>query len=171
MEAEGLIGFIKPRQVAGGYTTYSFTFDDREDGRWFGTYKLEPPEVGTYVKFEYTTNSAGFHNVENKTLTTVEKEGAPAADDAPVTGRLAKTQGAYKGATNRDANINWQSARNAAIALCQVASDAGALDLGTGKKDSKIEALLLIANRLTVDYFDQAMEVNNTGERPEEFRG
>jgi hypothetical protein len=177
MEASGLIGFVKPRKTAKGLTTYSFTLDDRDDERWFGTYDKEPAEAGTYVTFEYVTNAAGFNNVDNKTMK-VTQEG-PATpdfdDDIPdsVAGKPApaKAAAAYGKATNRDANINWQSARNASTALLDVANAAGALDLGTGKKGSKLDALVVIHNRLTLDLYNHAMEVNATGEVPADFQG
>jgi hypothetical protein len=173
MEASGIIGFVKPRKTAKGLTTYSFTLDDRDDERWFGTYDQEPADVGTFVEFEYVTNGAGFNNVDNKTMKVVEQDKAENTDgpndDIPAS--LPKAKVAYGKATNRDANINWQSARNASISILEVANAAGALDLGTGKKGSKLDALLIQVNRLTVDFYEQAMEVNNTGEVPEDFQG
>ncbi len=171
MEASGLIGFVKPRKTVKGLTTYSFTFDDRDDDRWFGTYTEEPAEAGTFVEFEYITNGAGFHNVDNKTMKVVEAEKESDGPAAKETAEPTKAKAAYGKATNRDANINWQSARNASIAVLEVANAAGALDLGTGKKGSKLDALLVFANRLTLDFYNHAMEVNTTGDVPEEFQG
>lgn len=170
MNASGIIGYVKSRKTAKGLTTYSFTFDDREDERWFGMYTTEPSEVGTFVEFEYVTNSAGFHNVDNKTLVVTEKE---EAKEAPAQEKAApsKAASAYKGAGNKDANIQWQSARNAAVSLLDVANSAGALDLGTGKKGSKLDALLIQVNRLSVDFFEKSMEVARTGDVPEDLAG
>ena len=101
----------------------------------------------------------------------IRSSGSP--DDAipdSVPGKVP-ARNAYAKATNRDANINWQSARNAAIATLEVANAAGALDLGTGKKGSKLDALVIVLNRLTVDFYGQAMEVNASGDVPEDFQG
>lgn len=173
MDASGIVGFIKERKTAKGLKTFSFTLDDRDDDRWFGTYTDEPPAVGTFVTFEYVTNGAGFHNVDNKTMQATqpeEAEAAPAAAAIPFGGPAA-AKAAYAKQSHKDANIQWQSARNAAIALLGVANDAGGLDLGTGKKGDKFAALTIMWNRLTVDLFEKSMEVGETGEVPADFQG
>ncbi len=174
MKAEGIIGFVKPRKTAKGLTTYSFTLDDRDDERWFGTYTQEPPDVGVYVEFEYVTNGAGFNNVDNDTLKATENPDADVPAEVEGGAPAAKSGGAskaYSGAVKKDACIQWQAARNSAIAILGIAAAAGALDLGTGKKGSKLDALFVQVSRLTVDYFGHTQEVSETGEVPEDFRG
>jgi hypothetical protein len=122
MDAKGIVGKIIPRNTKVGIT-YSFTLDDRDDERWFGTFKTPAPAEGTYVEFEYKTNAAGFHNVDMATLVTAE---APEKADAaePV-----------------------------------------------GKAEAKLEAYLIQLNALTLEFFDQSMEVSGSGDAPDGFRG
>jgi hypothetical protein len=169
MDAKGIVGKIIPRNTKVGIT-YSFTLDDRDDERWFGTFKTPAPAEGTYVEFEYKTNAAGFHNVDMATLVTAE---APEKADAAEPVEVLKP-GAAKAFTktgNKDANIQWQSARNAAIQVLGTMSDAGALSLGSGKAEAKLEAYLIQLNALTLEFFDQSMEVSGSGDAPDGFRG
>jgi hypothetical protein len=138
MDAKGIVGKIIPRNTKVGIT-YSFTLDDRDDERWFGTFKTPAPAEGTYVEFEYKTNAAGFHNVDMATLVTAEApEKADAAEPVEVLGTM---------------------------------SDAGALSLGSGKAEAKLEAYLIQLNALTLEFFDQSMEVSGSGDAPDGFRG
>jgi hypothetical protein len=50
-------------------------------------------------------------------------------------------------------------------------SDAGALSLGSGKAEAKLEAYLIQLNALTLEFFDQSMEVSGSGDAPDGFRG
>lgn len=188
--AEGLVGFIKPRKTAKGYTTYAFTFEDRDDDRWFGTYKDDPEElgaeVGAYVTFEYSKSGAGFLNVDTDTLEVIEgEEGEEEEEEEPeekpkakkkaakkkakpaASGSSARASAAKAAAGNKDANIQWQSARNAALTFCALAQEAGVLDLGTGKKGEKLEALDKFVNLKSFDFFTASMEVGQTGEAPD----
>lgn len=191
--AAGVVGFIKPRKTAKGYTTYAFTFDDRDDDRWFGMYKTDPEElgaeVGAYVEFEYTTSGAGFLNVVEDTLEVLEgeEEGEeeeeeeapkprskkkaskkkPASKKKASSGGQARAAAAKNVSSNKDANIQWQSARNAALTFTEIAQAAGILDLGTGKKGEKLEALGIFVNLKTVDFFTASMEVSETGGVPD----
>lgn len=162
MESSGVVGKVNPRNTKVGIT-YSFVLDGPDD-KWYGTFKDTPPNEGDFVQFEYVTNGAGFHNVDMKTLTTTA---APEGD----TTVSAPAKKAFASSSNKDANIQWQSARNAAINLAAVAVDGGAIALGGGKADAKLEALLIQVNRMTLDFFDQSMEVSVSGEAPEDFRG
>lgn len=203
-KAAGIVGYIRPRKVAAGYTTYAFTFDDRDDERWFGTYKTNPEDkgavVGAYVEFEYTRSSAGFNNVDLKTLEVFEAEeeesesgedeeqeedeqeespkppprkkrptekAAKAGAGKGKSGGPARAAAAQGAASNKDANIQWQSARNAALHFVEIANQAGALDIGTGKKAAKLEALAIIVNQQTLDFFNASMQVSETGTAPD----
>ncbi len=194
LKAEGLVGFVKPRKTAKGYTTYAFTFDDRDDDRWFGTYKTDPEElgieVGAYVKFEYTKSGAGFLNVDTATVEVIEvdeeegeeeeadeeeqeEEERPAprskkkAAKKKASTSSARASAAKAAAGFKDANIQWQSARNAALQFCAIAQEAGVLDLGTGKKAEKLEALDKFVNLKSLDFFTASMEVGVSGEAPD----
>lgn len=171
--AAGIVSYINPREVKTGKdkgkTAYSFALQNQEG--WYGTYLQEPPAVGLYVEFDYTISAAGFNQVKWDSLEVTEpeeteEEEKPKAKGKPATG-AAK---AYASAGNRSANINWQSARASAIAVAQVGATAGILDLGAGKKDSKLEALLIYVNRMTLDFYGKAMEVEETGELPADFQ-
>ena len=177
MNASGIIGVIKPRKITHkgqALTAYSFTLEDRDDDRWFGTWTTPPPEVGVYAEFEYSVNAAGFNNVDNDTMTVTEPETVGASTGltaVPATLVSVKAEEAFKKADNKDAKLTWQSARFASIQLLEVAVAAGALDLGTGKKGSKLDALLIQVNRQTVDFFEYSMEVGRTGDAPEDLTG
>lgn len=161
--SSGVVGKVNPRNTKVGIT-YSFVLDGPDD-KWYGTFKDTPPQEGQYVEFEYVTNGAGFHNVDMKTLTTTAApEGSTDVVPAPA-------KKAFAASSNKDANIQWQSARNAAINLVGVAVEAGAISLGGGKAEAKLEAMLIQVNRISLDFFDQSMEVSQTGDAPEDFRG
>jgi flagellar biosynthesis GTPase FlhF len=210
--AGGIVGFIKPRKTAKGYTTYAFTFDDRDDERWFGTYKTDPEElgaeVGVYVEFEYTVSGAGFLNVVEETIQIFdeepdgdeeeeaeeegeeEEEAEEEEEEAPppkkkkakakakaapkkkatkkkaASGGAARAAAARTGANHKDANIQWQSARNAALTYATLAQAASILDLGTGKKADKLEVLDIFVYNTTLDFFRQSMSVSEDGEAP-----
>jgi len=161
--ASGVVGKVNPRNTKVGIT-YSFTLDG--DTKWYGTYKDTPPQEGQFVEFEYKTNGAGFHNVEMPTL----KMTSPSESTTTAPAPAAATK-AWAASSHKDANIQWQSARNAAVQLAVGALAGGAISLGSGKAEAKLEALMIQVNRLTLDFFDQSMEVGNTGEAPEDFRG
>ncbi len=169
MEASGIVGKVIPRNTKVGIT-YSFTLDPREDERWFGTFKDTPPMEGQYVEFEYTKNAAGFLNVDMKTLKVVEApEAGTTGNDMTSVPAASASAKAYGKASNKDANIQWQSARNAAIATVAVMGEN--LALGGGKAEAKLAALIIQVNQLTLDYFDQSMAVSVSGDAPEDFRG
>lgn len=171
----GIVSRVNPRNTRVG-VTYSFILDgvDGPDGKalWFGTFKSQPPQEGQYCEFEYTTNSAGFHNVDMKTLVVTESTANDTETAEPTSRERVGTPAkkAYGAASNRDANIQWQSARNAAIAFLNVAVPGGAVGLGSGSKEAKLEMLTILTNRLTLEFFDQSMEVSETGDAPEDFR-
>ena len=167
MDAQGIVGKVIPRNTKVGIT-YSFTLDDRNDERWFGTYKTMAPAEGMYVEFEYKKNPAGFLNVDMDTLVVKDPGSAPetASDDTGVTERATK---AASKAGNKDAKITWQAARKDAMLLLGLMGED--LKLGAGKKEAKLEVLLILVNQLTLDFFDQACEVAESGDAPEGFRG
>ena len=115
MEASGIVGKVIPRNTKVGIT-YSFTFDDFDDERWFGTFKETPPLDGQYVTFEYVKNAAGFLNVDMKTMVIAEGNTAEVAQATPQPEAAAKVTAAYTKSGNKDAKITWQAARNSAIA-------------------------------------------------------
>jgi hypothetical protein len=154
MQASGIIERVKPRQIAGGKTAYSFLINDV----WYGTYTNEPPAEGSAVEFEYAVNKAGFNNVDYKTLKVTEAASAATAS-APAPGT------ARANFNNKDANIQWQSARNAAVPMI-----IGAVQAGVIKADS-LEALQILVNAQTVDFFDASMEVGVTGTTPADLVG
>lgn len=172
--AQGRIGFVKDAVLQSGpqagQTTHSFVLEG-QDG-WFSTYTHTPPPKGTDVSFEYS-QKGNFKNVDVKTLKVLdntnplgkEPDAASSVTEAVMPGATAPS--VRFAATHRDANINWQSARNAAIAMAQVAADAGILDVGTGAKASKLEALQIYIDQLTRNFFAEAMEVNKHGDVPE----
>ena len=158
---KGIVGFIKTRKK-GKVTYYSIKI---EDGEWYGMGSTNPESVGAcvgaYVEFESTTNAAGFEQVDKDTL--VVKDIDVEADSGNKGAAKARTSN-----NNRNAVINWHSCRNAAVEFVKAAAAAGALSLG---KDGKMEQLQIIVNRLTVEMFYHATEVEETGDVPEEFQG
>lgn len=164
VSACGVVGKVNPRNTKVGIT-YSFTLDG--DDKWFGTYKDMPPAEGAYVEFTYKTNGAGFHNVDQGSVVVTD---APSGGTQDASAKPA-AKAAFAATSNKDANIQWQSARNAAIATMAAMAQAGAISLGSGKADAKLEAMVVQVNQLTLDYFDQSMEVSGSGEAPEDFRG
>lgn len=162
--ASGVVGKVNPRNTKVGIT-YSFTLDG--DDRWFGTYKTLPPAEGAYVEFTFKTNGAGFHNVDEGSVKVTD---APSGATQEASAKPAAAA-AFRGSSNKDANIQWQSARNAAVATMAVMAAADAISLGGGKAEARLEALTIQVNQLTLDYFDQSMEVSSTGEAPADFRG
>lgn len=139
------------------------------DERYFGCYKSEPQVVvGQCVTFEFSTNGAGFHNVDMKkgikideTTVVASSGAAPAEAAAPSEAAVA----AVAKSDGKDKKITWQSARNTAAAIMKVAAAEDALDLGA-KKAGKFEALLVQFNQLTLDLYNDAMTVQTTGENP-----
>ena len=169
MEARGVVAKVTSKNTSAG-VTHSFVLAE-EDGKWYGTFTSAAPAEGSYVEFEYKTSPAGWHNVDNKTVkVTAPPQGGDTVGLQQTAVVSAQAATAFRGTSNKDANIQWQSARNASINLMVGAAEAGILDLGA-KKDGKLEALLILVNRATVDFFDQSMEVSATGDAPEDFRG
>ena len=156
---KGVVGFIKPKP--GRVTYYSFKI---EDGDWYGTGKVDPESVGitkgAYVEFESYTNAGGYLQCDTKTVLAQDLEAA--AESKPAANK-AKAKFDARGAV-----INWHSSRNAAIELAKAAATAGALDLG---KKNELENLMIYVNKMTLTFFDQAREVEETGDAPEEFQG
>lgn len=151
MLVEGVAAAFKINDTKVG-KTYAVCVDDV----WYGLYKTAPKfQEGDYIECEYTVNK-GFNNLDLSTLKVTEGKGpAPVKKSAGAAASFAK-------ADVKDASIRWQSARNAAIALAQVAADAGALDLGA-KKDGKYEALQIIVNQQTVEYFEDTEKLRENG--------
>ena len=82
-------------------------------------------------------------------------------------GSSSRATAARAAAGFKDANIQWQSARNAALTFVGIAQEAGVLDLGTGKKGDKLEALDHFVNLKSLDFFTASLEVGETGEAPD----
>jgi hypothetical protein len=82
----------------------------------------------------------------------------------------ARASAAKSFAANKDLNIQWQSARNAAIAFFGVAVQAGALTTHSAKGKA-LESLMIMVDQKTLEYFDQGREVFNTGEAPAGIEG
>ena len=154
MRAEGILFKVFEKKTKVGYMTYQIKLED--DDKYYGTFKVDPSEAphnvssGDFLRFDYSTNAGGWHNVEMDTLTveagvTQESTGA----SAPAKAAAAKVDG-------RQSSIMWQSARNAAIELAAVALDADVLDLGT-KKDQNFAALQVWVNQQTSEYYDDAV--------------
>jgi hypothetical protein len=159
-KASGIVAIEGKPKSYRGKKLYSFKL---EDGEWYNTGEALPPEKGSYVEFEYSINAAGYNVADMDTLKAEE------ADEAAKTKPAARA--AKKSADGRGAVISWHSSRNAAIELCKAAAEAGALDLGGAKASGKLEALTIIVNRLTVDFFMQASEVEETCDIPEALQG
>lgn len=158
MQASGIVEVIKANNTKAGIT-YSFAIGDQ----WYGTYKTQPTFVeGDYVEFDYSVKG-NFQNADTKTIKVTKGEQAAQASDG-----AAAPAKAFKGASNKDAAIQWQSARNAALALAAIAAELGVLDVGAAnaKKEGKFEALQIWVNAQTVEYFEDSQKVSETGENP-----
>lgn len=133
------------------------------DGQHY-TYGDNPPateegDTVTFVGFEKNK----FWNIKKNTLR-VTSQGQPAPANAPTAAPPSgNTNTVVSGPTDRELNINFQSARKDAIALLQVAVAAG-IDLpiakaGKGKSaGDAYNSLPLVVEQLTDALFLQALD-------------
>lgn len=164
----GVVQYVNEKDTRVG-KTYNIRLDG--DEVYYGCYKSHPGVVvGQYVTFECSKNGAGFTNIDMKKGIKVEEATAAPVEtattsDVPPAAPSGNAAAALKKAANKELKLTWQAARNTAAAVMGVAATADALDLGA-KKAGKFDALLIQFNELTLDMYNDAVKLAETGENP-----
>lgn len=167
-QASGVVQYINDKNTKVG-VTYNVRLEG--DDKYYGTYKTNPTakfKVGDYVEFDYSTKG-DFHNVDWKSVEVTENEAVQSSTGASE-GVSDKAKAAFDKAAGREAQTRWHAARASAIELARVAAEAGCLDIGTGNKEGKYEALQIFVNAQTLEYFNEGSEVAATGTCPEAYK-
>lgn len=113
------------------------------DGNWYGFGFTEPDfKEGVTVEFDVAMRGR-YANVDNDTFKVVKKASAS---------KKGGTAGGYNSYDDRQRSINWQSARNAAIAIATTAVEAGVVALPAAKA-KKLDAVLALVDELTGRYY------------------
>lgn len=149
----GIVKKIKATPRGRG-TAYNFVMDD---DNWYG-HGFAPPKFkeNDKVTFSYEVNG-NFKNVDPRT---VKVEQAPAQESYKQGGdSRPQKAGGYQ---NNQVAIQYQASRNSAIAVVQMALEAGSLPLPTKKAD-QFDAILSIVDDLTVQFHVKTDKVVENG--------
>lgn len=152
---QGKVAFVNERPW-NGKMLYSFKLADDDALYVCGTSK---PQVtkGDFVTFEAKSNPKGQMVVD---LNTIEAKKAEVVTAGKGNWGYAKGPNEDK----RQRTIEWQAARNSAIAAAQVVLSNGALKL-PAKESAKYECVMALIGELTKQFFD---ETATLGEKPKE---
>lgn len=154
---QGRIKFINARDW-NGKTLYSIKLEGDEALYMCGTSK-PPVSQGDYVTFDFKQNPKGQNIVDGKSIKAKAAEVVAAATQG---GRESYWNDRQKADDGRQKKIEWQAARNSAIAAADVIITSGALKL-PAKESAKYEALLALISDLTRKFYD---ETNNFDAKP-----
>ncbi len=153
---QGKVAFVNERNWQ-GKNLYSFKLADDEALYVCGTSK---PQIskGDFVTFEANPNPKGqmVVNLASLEAKKVEVVSAGSAGKAAWGGKSGYND------DKRQRTIEWQAARNSAIAAAQVVLSNGALKL-PAKESAKYEAVMALIGELTKQFFD---ETATLGEKP-----
>lgn len=114
-------------------------------GNWYG-FGFEAPQFSEGATVEFDVQMRGrYANVDKDTFKVV-------AEKAAASPNKGSTGGYSNSYDSRQQSINWQSARNAAIAFVDVASQLGAVTLPAAKA-KKLDALAALVDNFTERYY------------------
>lgn len=169
-QVQGQIKRIITRKAGSG-TAYTLQL---MDGKYYGA-GFKPPACseGDTVSFEYFENKAGYTQIVDGSIKTVE--GAPAAapqgQAAPNVGGQGKT-GYWDEKEKRDLRtqkaIQYQASRNAAIDVAKMALEHDCLSLGQKKAD-KLDVLLAFIDETTDRFNQDVSDITENGSRSNQY--
>ena len=155
---QGKVAFVNERNWQ-GKTLHSFKLVDDEALYVCGTVK---PRInkGDFVTFEAKPNPKGQMVVDLNSMQAKEAEVVTAG----IAGKAAWGGKSGYNDDKRQRTIEWQAARNSAIAAAQVILGNGALKM-PAKESAKYEAVMALISELTKQFFE---ETATLGEKPKQ---
>jgi hypothetical protein len=159
--AQGRIQYLNEKPF-GNKTLYSFKLFDDETLYMCGD-RPPPAKKGDFVTFDYKENQKGQSIVDPKTIKAKEAE-VVQANTYKVSGGAQKEgywQDRQKSDDARQKKIEWQAARNSAIAAVDVILKNGALKMPAKEKD-KYEAVMALIGDITATFYTQTQNGGST---------
>jgi hypothetical protein len=153
---QGTVEKVNAKPLASGRDAgkLSFSFKLAEGQQWYGCYTNDPKvAVGECISFDAKANGE-YVNCDIKTIKRLENSNGAASNSnvVPVgaggAGAAAPVKNMYD---TRQAAIQFQASRNAAIAVLELAQACGAVKL-PAKESDKLDALLALVDEITVRY-------------------
>lgn len=157
-QAKGQVKFIKENQTKYG-SMFGVALTSGKDYYGFG--KVKPAfSEGDYVAFMYETNDRGFLDAVPETVK-VKKGELPAKKAYQGGGSGSSRDKYWEDKEARDIEtqkrITYQSAKNNAVSIVELALANGALSLGA-KKSEAFDNLLAVINKVTLDTYQEYTE-------------
>lgn len=152
----GVVEKVAAKPLASGKDAGKLSFSFKLGEKWYGCYTSDPKvAAGDMISFDAKV-SGDFTNADVKTIKRVEGgnhgnmdisgNGNGGVPVGPVAGVPVKNT--YD---QRQAAIQFQASRNAAIAVLSLAQECGAVKL-PAKESDKLDALLALVDEITVRY-------------------
>lgn len=157
---QGRVTFVNEKPW-NGKTLYSFKLANDEALYMCGTDK---PSIakGDFIEFDAELNPRGQSLVKTKSIKKKESEVVTPSSGA---GREAYWQDKAKSDDTRQSKIEWQAARNSAIAAADVILKNGALKL-PAKENAKYDAVMALIGDLTSVFFEQTKTLSTAKQEP-----
>lgn len=164
----GEVGVVYSKAGKFGGMMYSIKTENSDI--WFSCGNSAPTyadgsevQKGDVVTIDFSVNGKGRSVVESVALVAGAAGGNGTADTSvPAASGSVATGGA------RQDKIAWQAARNSAIELLKIQQLEGILDIGSGAKGKKAEALGIQLNKLTLEFYQDTQRVG-AGEDPADW--
>jgi membrane-bound inhibitor of C-type lysozyme len=160
---QGRIKFLNEREW-NGKSLYSFKLENDEASYMCGGDKPNASK-GDFVTFEVRQNQKGQNIVDVKTLAVKKSEVVSGA--APSAGREGYWSQREKSDDTRQSRIEWQAARNSAIALADVILKNAALKM-PAKETAKYDAVVALVAELTTKFFEETKTLGAKPAAPKE---
>lgn len=161
-QARGIVEVVNTNR--GGY------YGVKVGNDWYGAGKSHPGvDKGEYIEFEFTRNGR-YMNLDPKTITKPQ----PNVGQAPSVSNTARGAGVtrddyWANKAEKDehtqAAINWQSARNSAIAAVSSMVEHGVVSLPAAKA-KKYDVFMALVDEVSVRYFHDTAFVTENMEPP-----